>query len=200
MGAASLDFYIQYLKACGEDPANYKNSLTGKTMNLHTELKNLLKATDDFWRTDVAELPEGFHDSFRTKSYNAWPAKRIVNLTLMPLYYGAPYSSEEKAKDAAAIAYYFNAKTGYLPLVPGAAKDTGFEGHDLGYLLWALVEVNNPKKDAVYKALVNGSTPDCWGSYNEAYDPCGYRNVNGLRSLETGCNVSALAKYWGLGK
>ena len=107
------------------------------------------------------------------------------------------YSSEKKAKDAAAIAHYFNEKTGFLPLVPGPVE-TGFEGHDLGYLLWALIEVNNPKKYVVYQALVNGSTPDCWGTFNEAYGADGGRDGNGLRSLETGCNVSAIAKYWNL--
>jgi hypothetical protein len=95
-----------------------------------------------------------------------------------------------------AIAHYFDEKTGFLQLVPGSAS--GFEGHDLGYLLWGLVEINDPRKDEVYKALVNGPTVDCWGSYNEAYDSNGNRNDHDLRSLETGVNLSALAKYWNL--
>jgi hypothetical protein len=198
MCAAALDFYMQYLKIRGEDPAKYKNALTGTTMDLPAELGNLLKAMDaDFWRTDVPEIPDGFHDSFRRKGDNAWPLKRIVNFTLMPLYYEAPYASDEKARDAAAIAHYFDEKTGFLQLVPGI--DNGFDGHDLGYLLWSLAEVGNPKKEAVYKALVNGPTPDCWGSFDEAYDSAGDRNGHDLRSLETGCNVSAIAKYWNLG-
>jgi hypothetical protein len=28
-------------------------------------------------------------------------------------------------------------------------------------------------KDEVYEALLNGSTVDCWGSFNEAYGPPG---------------------------
>ena len=66
------------------------------------------------------------------------------------------------------MAHYFDEKTGFLQLVPG--WDTGFDGHDLGYLLWDLIEMSGARKDAVYKALVNGPTVDCWGSFNEAYD------------------------------
>jgi hypothetical protein len=144
----------------------------------------------------VPEIPGGFHDSFRKKSDMSWPLKRIANLTLMPVYFGTPYAPDRQAKDVAAIASYFDEKTGFLQLVPGA--DTGFDGHDLGYLLWGLVETGNPKKEEVYRALVDGPTADCWGSFNEAYDAKGNRNGHDLRTFETGCNVSALAKYWGL--
>jgi hypothetical protein len=198
MCAASLDFYIKYLEARGEDPTAYKNTQTGTTQNLKTELANLVKAMDtDFWRTDVPEIPDGVYDAFRVKDTNALPLKRITNLSLMPIYFGTPCDPDRKAKDAASIAHYFDEKTGFLQLVPGA--DNGFEGHDLGYLLWALVDTNNPKKEEVYKALVNGSTVDCWGSFNEAYTAAGQRNGHDLRSLETGVDISALAKYWNLG-
>ncbi len=110
----------------------------------------------------------------------------------------AAYSKDEKVKDVQAMAGFFDPKTGFLPLVPGA--DTGFEGHDLGYLLWDLVEIGDWRKDEVYAALVNGPTADCWGSFDEAYDQKGHRNGHDLRSLETGINLSALAKYWGLGR
>jgi hypothetical protein len=73
-------------------------------------------------------------------------------------------------------------------------------GHDLGYLLWGQVAVGDPQKAAVYDALINGPTAGRWGSYNECYDGAGEPNAgNGLRSFETGVNVSAIAKYWGLG-
>ncbi|MCE0499324.1 MAG: hypothetical protein LV481_15395 [Methylacidiphilales bacterium] len=194
--AASLDFYIEYLQARGEDPTSYRNTQTGATLNLKTELNHLLQAMDtDFWRTNVPELPEGFHDCFRIKSDMSWPLKRIVNLTLMPVYFGTPYPADEKAKDVSAMAHYFDEKSGFLPLVPGA---NGFDGHDLGYLLWSLVEVGNPKKTEVYQALVNGPTADCWGTFNEAYSGNGTRNSHDLRTLETGCNISAIAKYWDL--
>jgi len=196
--AASLDFYMEYLDATGENPAAYKNMQTGKSMNLKTELDHLLQAMDaDFWRADVPEIPGGFHDSFRLKSNNGWPLRRIVNFTLMPVYFGTPYPAEEKARDVSAIAQYFDEKTGFLQLVPGANK--GFDGHNLGYLLWCLIEEGNPKKTEVYQALVNGPTADCWGSFNEAYSANGARNSHDLRTFETGCNVSAIAKYWDLG-
>jgi hypothetical protein len=95
------------------------------------------------------------------------------------------------------MASFFDAKTGFLPLVPGTG--TGMEGQDLGYLLWGLVETGNARRDAVYSALVNSVTSDAWGSFSEAYDAQGHPNGHDLRSLETGVNVSALAKYWGLG-
>jgi hypothetical protein len=114
----------------------------------------------------------------------------------MPVYFGTPYAADEKARDVSAIAQYFDEKTGFLQMVPGI--NNGFDGHDLGYLLWSLIEVGNPKKTEVYKALVNGPTVGCWGSYNERYSGDGTRNTNDLRSLETGCNLSAIAKYWGL--
>jgi hypothetical protein len=198
MAAASLDSYIQYVNLCGEDPANYHNAQTKTTMNLNTELTNLIAAMDrDFWRTDVPGLPGGFHDFFRMKSDGSWPKARLVNFTLMPVFFGTPYPMEEKEKDVAAMAQLFDTKTGFLQLVPSA--DNGMEGQDLGYLLWDLVETGDWRKDEVYNALINGPTVDRWGSFNEAYDRDGTRNGNGLRSLETGINVSALAKYWGLG-
>jgi hypothetical protein len=198
MAAAALDFYIDYVKLCGGDPTNYHNAQSNTTMNLHTELTNLVAGMDrDFWRTDVKESPGGFHDFFRKKSDGSWPKARLVNFTLMPVFFSTPYPADEKAKDVTAIAPYFDAKTGFLPLVGG----TGglMEGHDLGYLLWDLVQMGDWRKDEVYHALVNGPTVDCWGSFNEEYDQEGNRNEHDLRSLETGVNVSALAKYWGLG-
>jgi hypothetical protein len=91
-----------------------------------------------------------------------------------------------------------NYQTGFLQLVPGA--DTGFDGHTLGYLLWGLVDTGRPEARAVHDALVNGPTADCWGSFAEAYSKEGVPNDHDLRTFETGGNISAIAKYWGLGK
>ena len=195
--AASLDFYIDYVKARGGDPSAYRNSLTNTTLNLSTELTNLMSAMDrDFWRTDVPEFPAGFHDFFRKKSDMSWPLARLGNFTLMPIYFGVRYPEEKKAADVDVIARYFDKKTGFLQLVPG--ERSGIEGHDLGYLLWDLIETGGWRKQEVYQALVNGSTVDCWGSFNEAYSADGAPNDHDLRSLETGINVSAIAKYWDL--
>jgi hypothetical protein len=196
--AASLDFFIKYVRECGENPEAYPSKLTGTTLNLPDELAKLVAAMDrDFWRTDVAELPQGFHDAFRLKADGAWPKERISNICLMPVYSRTPYAEEKKAKDVAAIAHYFDDKTGFLQLAPGG--DTGFDGHDLGYLLWDCVETGDWHREQVYAALVNGPTCDSWGAFNEAYDGKGVPNDHDLRTMETGVNVSAIAKYWNLG-
>jgi hypothetical protein len=198
MAAASVDFFADYIKAAGGDPTNYHNGQTNTMVDLDAEVKKLVAAMDrDFWRTDVPESPAGFHDFFRNMADGAWPKKRLANFTLMPAFFGTPYAEDEKIKDVAVIAPLFDAKTGFLKLVPGA--DTGMEGHDLGYLLWGCVETGDWRKEAVYHALVNGPTVDAWGAFTEAYDTTGHPNSHDLRSLETGINVSALVKYWGLG-
>ena len=198
--AASLDFYIRYLTEKGADPAVYLSSLDHRQLNLHDELGRLQDALEaDFWRTNLPECPGGFHDSFRRKSDSAWPRARIVNFTLFPLYYGTPLKYPDRAaKDVAAMKQFFNPTTGLLPLT-GVANGKSC-GHDLGYLLWSLVAVGDPDQTNVYHALVNGPTVGYWGSYNENYDGNGVPNANnGLRSLETGVDLSALARYWGLG-
>jgi hypothetical protein len=199
MAAASIDFYIDYLKACGEDPAHYHNAQTNTTMDLNAQVKDLVAAMNrDFWRTDIPSIPGGFHDYALRMGDGARPRARIVNFTLMPVFFGTPYAAAEQAKDVDAIAQSFDTRTGFLQLVPGA--NDGMEGHDLGYLLWDLIQMGDWRKELVYHALVNGPTVDAWGSFSEAYDRDGHPNNHDLRSLETGIDVSALAKYWGLGK
>jgi hypothetical protein len=199
MAAASVDFFSDYVKASGGDPANYHDGQTNTTIDLNAQVKKLVAAMDrDFWRTDVAESPGGFHDFYRVKADGAWPKARLVNFTLMPAFFGTPYPMEEKEKDVAAMAQLFDQRTGFLQLVPISAN--GMEGHDLGYLLWDCVETGDWHKDMVYHALVDGPTADCWGAFSEALSSDGHPNDHDLRSLETGVNVSALAKYWGLGK
>lgn len=198
--AASLDFYIQYLKAKGEDPANYLNRQNHQTLNLNKELVKLQDALErDFWRTNVPGSPNGFHDWFRVKSDGAWPSGRLINFTLFPVYYGTPLKYPERGKcDVEAMKQFFNPSTPLLPVtgIPGRKS----LGHDLGYLLWGLVAVGDPEKQAVYIALINGPTTGCWGTYHEAYAGDRTPNINGLRSFETGVNLSAIGKYWGVGK
>jgi hypothetical protein len=199
MAAAALDFYIDYVKLSGGDPASYHNAQDNTTSDLHVRLKNLVAAMDrDFWRTDVPAAPGGFHDFFRLKSDGSLPKARLTNFTLMPVFLGTPYPATEKAADVNVIATLFDQKHGFLPLVPGTGG--GMEGHDLGYLLGDLVKMGDPRKEQVYRALGDGPTVDCWGAFCEAYDRNGNPNSHDLRSLETGTNVTALAMYWGLGK
>jgi hypothetical protein len=200
MAAASTDFLIDYVKATGGDPASYHNGQTNATMDLPAEMKKLVAAMDrDFWRTDAPGIPGGFHEFARLKADNLFPKAPIVNFTLMPTFFGTPYAEDEKIKDVAAMAQTFDPKTGFLDLVPGS--NTGMEGHDLGYLLWDCVETGDWHKEMAYQALVNGPTVSAWGTFSEAYHNDGYPagGDRDLRSLETGANVSALVKYWGLG-
>jgi hypothetical protein len=197
--SASLDFYIQYLIARGDNPASYLNLREKRTLNLYDEqskFKDVLEK--DFWRTNLPECPAGFHDWFRTKNNNSWPSGRIVNFTLFPIFYGTPMKYPERAKcDVSAMKQFFDPATRCLPLV-GKAGERSL-GHDLGYLLWGLVACDDPEKNAVYDALVNGPTVRCWGTYNEAYDADGSPNANSLRTFETGVNLSAIGKYWAVG-
>jgi hypothetical protein len=197
--SASLDFYMQYLRAQGEDPAHYLNRQNNRVLNLPVELSRLQDALErDYWRTNLPECPGGFHDWYRVKKNNAWPVGRVVNFTLFPVYYGTPLKYPDRAKDdVIAMKQFFNPATRSLPLMgkPGGRS----LGHDLGYLLWGLVAIDDPEKAAVYDALVNGPTVGCWGTYNEAYDAEGRPNANDLRTFETGVNLSAIGKYWGVG-
>jgi hypothetical protein len=106
---------------------------------------------------------------------------------------------------------------GYLPIQPGSPGN-GFCGHDLGYLLHVLAQMNDPMADEVYQALTCGGTMGCWGTWSEAYtgdgqthtltddeqvevqggcaDDCGagYRIAN-MRPFETGINLAAIRAY-----
>ena len=198
--SASLDFYITYLEEQGKDPVHYLNHLDNQTLNLYGELAHLQDALErDFWTTNVANCPEGFHDWFRGKNDDAWPTGRLVNFTLFPVYYGTPLKYPERAKcDVDAMKQFFNPSVPFLPVTGIAGRKS--LGHDLGYLLWGLVAVDDPEKDAVYKALVDGPTAGCWGTYHEAYEDDGTPNRNGLRTFETGVDLSAIAKYWRIGE
>ena len=198
--SASLAFYIEYLKAQGKDPAHYLNHLNHETVNLYDEMGHLQDALErDFWRTDVPNCPQGFHDWFRVKSNGAWPSGRLVNFTLFPVYYGTPMKYPERAKyDVEAMKQFFNPSVPLLPVTGIAGRRS--LGHDLGYLLWGLVAVDDPEKRAVYQALVDGPTAGCWGTYHEAYAGDGTPNRNGLRTFETGVDLSAIAEYWQIEK
>lgn len=197
---ASLEFYIEYVSLKKENPSLYKNSIDGKILDLNAELKRLSDALEkDFWRTDLAESPEGFYDWCRVKADNSFPEGRVVNFSLFPIYYKAkPAFPERFEKNLHTIKKYFIPSGKYLPLVP-TRKDKTYLGHNLGYLLWSLVEFNETEKDIVYDALINGESVQCWGSYSEMYDANEMPDANYLRTFETGVNIDAIARYWHLG-
>lgn len=197
--SASLQFYIDYLKMQGKDPEHYLNRLNHQTLNLYDQLDRLQDALErDFWRTNVPEFPAGFHDWFRVKSDGAWPSGRLLNFTLFPDYYGTPLKYPGRGKcDVEAMKQFFRPSIPLLPVIGVVGRKS--LGHDLGYLLWGLAAWDDPEKDAVYRALVDGPTAGCWGTYHEAYSGDGTPNKNGLRTFETGVDLSAIAKYWGVG-
>jgi hypothetical protein len=83
-----------------------------------------------------------------------------------------------------------------MPLVPGTG--TPNNGHCMGYLLWCLSDIDDAMKTDVYTALVNGPLMDAWGSFSEVNYPDNSSNTDDLRSFETACNISAIARYWQL--
>ncbi|MDD5676075.1 MAG: hypothetical protein PHC61_18025 [Chitinivibrionales bacterium] len=196
---ASLEFYIDYLKKRNDNPESYI-SIYGTVYNLNSVLENLKETFEkDFWRTDNAEQPQGYHEWCRLKADNSFPKGRIVNLTLFPWYYRVNVKHAERvACDVDSVKGYFLADKKTLPLVP-VLGDNRYLGHDLGYLLWCLVQVKDPFKEKIYDALVNGTSAQRWGSFNECYDADGKPNAHNLRTFETGVNIDALAKYWKLG-
>jgi hypothetical protein len=206
LAAGSIDFYIKNFQAKGLDPANFTNSLTGKTINLPEEEKKFQDAMERFWRTDMPGNPRGFHDAFIRANDGSRPTHPTSNFTLQPVSFGVPYQNpDRRVKDVDAIKQDFNRQTGNLQLFPGV--DNGFCGHDTGYLLSALLAVKDPMAKDVYEALLNGPSVSWLGYWNEAYaadgTPCtDYAKgaENGLRSMETGCNIAAIAQYWKLGE
>lgn len=197
---ASLEFYIEYLSRKNENPSSYLNSIDGMVVDLNSELQKLKDALEnDFWRTDVDKHSEGFYDWCRLKSDNSFPKGRIVNFSLFPIYYKVKLKYPERVeKNISAMKVHFNNLGKFIPLVPKIG-DERYLGHNLGYLLWSLIEINDVQKKNVYDALVYGNSVQCWGSYNEAYDTDGKPNTNNLRTFETGVNIDAIAKYWNLG-
>lgn len=198
---SSLEFYNEYLLLTHRDPSSYTNSIDGKVLNLNNELQKLRDAIDtDFWRAEINGKSDGLYDWCRVKTDNNFPIGRIVNLSLFPVYYKTKLNSPERIKtNILTIKKYFVAKEKYIPLVP-ESKQQRYLGHNLGYLLWSLIEINDKQKDLVYDALVNGKSVQCWGTYNEAYDKDGTPNEHNLRIFETGVNIDAIGKYWSVGR
>jgi glycogen debranching enzyme len=199
--SASLDFYMEYLALKKQSIKSYFNSFDNKTLDLKAVSQKLNDAFEkDFWRTDLPGSPGGLYDWCRIKSDNSFPKGRITNFSLFPVYYKMkPNFPDRFETNIKTIGSYFKEPESILPLVPIVGDDR-YLGHNLGYLLWSLIHINDPQRTKIYDALVNGNSKQRWGSFNEAYDASGKPNGNSLRSFETGVNIDALAKYWRLGE
>lgn len=190
--AASLDFFIYYLKAIGD--------ISG--IPLYEEKLAFIKASFDknFWREDLS-----IYDWYRGES-GEWPEYRLTNYHLMPLYYNMPLDIPKRAIDSViAMKQYYNER-GYIPIQPSGINGD-FCGHNLGYLLYVLSEINDPMKDKVYEVLIDGGTAGCWGTWSEAYHSDGLsygpvdtwdNRIHNLRPFETGANIDAILRYWNI--
>jgi len=198
--SASLDFYIEYLKIKRVSLVNYYNELDSSTIDLNQELLKINKSLhENYWRTDLDQHKEGFYEWCRIKDGNKFPPKRIVNFSLFPVYYKLNNKESEKFKHTVNSIYsYYDSSTQTLPLISDS-ENRAYLGHNLGYLLWGLTEINDSRKEIIYNALIKGNSVQCWGSFNEAYKENGIPNKNNLRTFETGVNIDAIAKYWKIG-
>jgi len=206
--AGALEFYIDLLKKLGQDPANYENSLTGKKLDLRAELAAVHRAIEEkFWRTDLPEAPEGFHDSFRRIEDDSLPDGRIPNFILQPIYLGCPFlHPARRAAHLAVVKALVDPETGITRPDP-RAPDNAYCGHVPGYFLYCLAELGDPAAADAHKTLVHGPTADWIGGWNEAYKGDGTPFTryapdadNCLRTMETGVNIDAIARYWRLGR
>lgn len=199
--SASLDFYMDYLTLKKQSINSYYNSFNNTTCDLKIVSQKLNDAFEnDFWRTDLPDNRGGVYDWCRIKMDNSFPNGRITNFSLFPVYYKMkPNIHGRFETNVKTIGSYFKESENILPLVPIVGDDR-YLGHNLGYLLWSLIQVNDPQKTKIYNALVDGKLAQCWGSFNEAYNTDGTPNNNNLRTFETGVNIDALAKYWKLGE
>lgn len=188
--AASLEFFITYLEVVGNK---------SEIPDYQKKLENIKNSLDsNFWREDL-----GIHDWYRGV-HGEWPSIRLPNYNLMLMYYKIPLNNPERAvSNVLAMKQYVNAK-GFLPL-QSDRENEDFCGHNLGYLLYDLVEINDPMKDQIYDTLINSGITGCWGTWSEAYhgDGLSYsetwdNRIHNLRPFESGINIDAILKYWGL--
>lgn len=186
--SASLEFYLTFLEAVGA-PAAELASYRARRVEVRHNIDR------HFWDEALGRYlwRLGEHGERMAEPQHA-------NFQLMPVFYGSPVQAPARAaRTALAIRSFFNAE-GYVPLVGGARGR--FTGHGLGYLLYALTILDDPLRDQVFAALVEGPTVGCWGTWGEYYtearepetDNANRRERNN-RVFETGVNVDAIVTY-----
>lgn len=186
---ASLAFFIEYLTLCGR---------AGETPAFRQALDRLRRSLDDnFWSEEL-----GLYHWLR-RFDGTFARTRMCNFQIMPLYFDGVTTRERAARCALSLKPFI-ADNGFIPNQP-LGENRDFTGHNLGYLLYALTELDDPARDQVYHTLVNGPTVGCWGLWSEAYyddgTPYGYGQTwddrpHSLRPFESGTNIEAIIKYW----
>jgi len=171
----------------------FYNQLQGKNEydRVLQKLKDSLDA--NFWRQDY-----GIYDWYRAPD-GGWPKVRLPDFHFMPLYFLG--CSEKNDKSALAMKQYF--KNGVIPVQPDGINDD-FCGHALGYLLYAMCELDDEMKHAAYDALMK--LAGCWGTWSESYHADGTPyfeetwdgRQHNMRPFESGVNIDAIMRYWNI--
>lgn len=165
------------------------------------------------YRQDLAQLEGSLDENFWSEELGlyrwyrrfdgTYPTTMMTNFQIMPLYFGDVGGRPRAERSTLALKPYITER-GFIPNQP-MGENRDFCGHNMGYLLNALTELNDPLKDVVYDRLINGGTVGCWGMWGEAYFddgmPYGFgqtwdNRAHNLRPFESGTNIEAIIKYW----
>lgn len=194
---ASLDFFIRYLEQRGENEkiARHKEMLKSIRGSLYS----------NFWNAET-----GMYDWYRGE-HGERPRFPISNFLFMPVYFHSLGNNPRLAIQCAKKMKQHVNERGFIPNQPGMPHGD-FCGHNPGYLLWALADMNDPLKDRIFDALIFGGPVGCWGNWSESYTSDGlsygpkggqqywdaHSPVHNLRAFECGTNLEALIKYLNL--
>lgn len=184
----AAEFAADYLRRVGDETARAEAEDAAKQFRAAMDRH--------FWREDL-----GLYDWYRGAE-GEWPRRRLTSYHLFPIYFQTRLDVPQRVWDSAlAMKAFVNAR-GFLPLQPGGQNED-FCGHASGYLLIALIELDDPLCHAVYEALISPGLVGCWGTWSEAYTADGraYHNtldnrIHNLRPFESGVNLEAVFKYW----
>lgn len=179
LALASTNFLSAYLRNTG------RKELAAEYLAGATRIKNSIDTT--FWRSDLK-----IHDWCRKRD-STWPAYRLPNYNLLPVWIGARLNNETQGQNALYMKQFINPKTGYLPTAPGDVE--GFSGHNLAYMLYALKKLDDPKADDVYRTLITAPIIYCWGTVSEFYGPNATPNGHLLNPFSSGILAEALIRY-----
>ena len=196
---ASLQFFIGYLEKIGEKDqlTNYREKLKVINNSLYANFWNEKRGMYDWYRGEHGERPR----------------LPIANFLMMPIYFHYTANYPQLAVKSAEMMKQYVNERGYIPNQPGTLHDD-FCGHALGYLLYALTELNDPMKDRIFNTLIFGGTMSCWGDWAESYTGDGlsygefggqqywddHSKVHNLRAFENGTNLDAILRYLNLNK
>jgi len=198
--SSSLKFFIHYLEEINEK--EYLNEYKEKLKLVENSLYS------NFWNEE-----KGMYDWYRGENGER-PKLPISNYTLMPIYFHCTANKPQLAAKSAEQMKQYVTERVFLPVQPGALHGD-FCGHSLGYLLYALTELDDPLKDSIYDSLLFGGTVGCWGMWSESYtaDGVSYGPSGGLqywdtqsspmhnmRPFESGTNLDAIINYLKLDK